>query len=199
MRKLVVVMKNTSTSRLLAVVAILLGIAWGNEGANAQTISQNPMEINVIIANKTFVADVEDTETGRAFVGRLPMTLDMSELNGNEKYYYLNESLPTNAQHYGTIEAGDLMLYGSSCVVLFYGKAGGYSYTRLGKLRQTEGLASAVGRGSVTVTFERTATDIGKVASPAGGTGTARSLSGVALGEKPAKGVYIKNGKKVVK
>lgn len=47
------------------------------------------------------------------------------------------------------------MLYGSNCVVLFYGKAGGYSYTRIGKLDSTEGLATAVGRGEVSVTFEK--------------------------------------------
>ena len=46
------------------------------------------------------------------------------------------------------------MLYGNNCVVLFYGTAGGYSYTRIGRLRQTEGLADALGNGGVTVSFE---------------------------------------------
>ena len=78
----------------------------------------------------------------------------MTELNGNEKYRY-GVSLPTAAQYFATIEAGDLMLYGSNCLVLFYGAAGGYSYTRIGKLSSTDGLAKAVGNGATTVTFEK--------------------------------------------
>lgn len=48
----------------------------------------------------------------------------------------------------------DLMLYGSDCLVLFYGAAGGYSYTRIGRLVSTGGLADALGSGDATVTFE---------------------------------------------
>ena len=47
------------------------------------------------------------------------------------------------------------MLYGSNCLVLFYGAAGGYSYTRIGKLTSTDGLAKAVGNGTASVTFEK--------------------------------------------
>ena len=68
----------------------------------------------------------------------LPLTLDMSELNGNEKYHYLDESLPT-----------------SSCVVLFYETfSSSYSYTRLGKIDNPGGLAAALGSGNVSVVFE---------------------------------------------
>ena len=41
------------------------------------------------------------------------MTVDMSELHGNEKYYYLSNGLPTASSNPGTIRTGDLMLYGS--------------------------------------------------------------------------------------
>ena len=77
----------------------------------------------------------------------------MNELNGNEKYCY-GVTLPTNASHCDAIAAGDLMLYGSDCLVLFYGSAGGYSYTRIGRLVSTDGLADALGSGDATVTFE---------------------------------------------
>ena len=62
--------------------------------AVTQLIAED-MKINVIIGGASFSATVEDTETGRAFVSMLPLTLDMNELNGNEKYYYLDSSLPT--------------------------------------------------------------------------------------------------------
>ena len=110
--------------------------------------------IVISAGGKSFTAKVEDSETGRAFVAKLPLTLSMTELNGNEKYCY-GVSLPTASRYYSTIEAGDLMLYGSNCVVLFYGAAGGYSYTRIGRLTSTAGLASALGNGSASVTFDK--------------------------------------------
>ena len=192
-------MKQLFTSHLAITFATLLTISCGKQEAYAQLTSQNMTEINITIGGKIFTAKVEDTETGRAFVSRLPMTLNMSELNGNEKYYYMNEPLPTAAQHYDTIEAGDLMLYGNMCVVLFYGKAGGYSYTRLGKLKQTEGLASAVGRGSVSVTFEAATSGISHISDTSQQAGKAYTLDGTLLSREPSKGAFIKDGKKIVR
>ena len=108
----------------------------------------------VKVGGKSFAAKVADTATGRAFMEKLPLTLSMNELNGNEKYIY-GVSLPTDAHYCEKIEAGDLMLYDSNCLVLFYGAAGGYSYTRIGKLTSTNGLAKAVGKSAATVTFEK--------------------------------------------
>lgn len=110
--------------------------------------------ITITVNGTPFTATLEDNEAGRAFTAMLPLTLNMSELNGNEKYYYLDESLPTESYRPGTIQAGDLMLYGSSCVVLFYETfSSGYSYTRLGRIDNPYGLAAAVGEGNVSVTF----------------------------------------------
>jgi hypothetical protein len=79
----------------------------------------------------------------------------MNELNGNEKYHYLSSSLPTAAYQPGTIHAGDLMLYGNNCVVLFYETFNtSYSYTRLGAIDNPSGLAAALGSGDVSVRFE---------------------------------------------
>ena len=109
--------------------------------------------ITISVGGTRFAAVVENTETGRAFLEKLPLTISMNELNGNEKYCY-GVTLPTNASHCDAIAAGDLMLYGSDCLVLFYGAAGGYSYTRIGRLVSTDGLADALGSGDATVTFE---------------------------------------------
>ena len=114
------------------------------------------MSINVIIGNKTFTATVADSETGRAFAQLLPMTVTMNELNGNEKYHYLDSSLPTDSYRPGTIHAGDLMLYGNNCVVLFYKTfSSSYSYTRIGAIDNPAGLAEALGSGNVSVRFEK--------------------------------------------
>ena len=113
-----------------------------------------PMERNITVTvnGTSFAATLENNEAGRAFAALLPLTLNMSEMNGNEKYHYLDESLPTESYRPGTIQTGDLN--GSSCVVLFYETfSSGYSYTRLGRIDNPKGLAAAVGRGNVTVSF----------------------------------------------
>ena len=83
------------------------------------------------------------------------MTITMKELNGNEKYYDLPISLPTDAHKPGSIHAGDIMLFGSDCLVLFYDSfSSGYSYTRLGSIDNPSGLSAALGGGNVEVTFQ---------------------------------------------
>ena len=109
--------------------------------------------ITLTINGTTFAATLEDNEATRAFAARLPLTLEMNELNGNEKYSYLNESLPTDSHRAGTIQTGDL-LDGPACVVLFYKTfTSGYSYTRLGRVTNPEGLAAALGSGNVRIRF----------------------------------------------
>ena len=119
-----------------------------------ETSKTETMKVKITAGGKSFTADIENSETGKAFWDRLPLTLDMSELNGNEKYCY-GVSLPRNDKHYESIAAGDLMLYSGNCIVVFYGAAGGYSYTRIGKLSGVTGLAAALGTGSVSVKFEK--------------------------------------------
>jgi len=79
----------------------------------------------------------------------------MRELNGNEKYFDLPNNLPTNASNPGTIQTGDLMLYGSNTLVLFYKTfSTSYNYTRLARIDNSSGLATALGSGNITVKFE---------------------------------------------
>ncbi len=104
--------------------------------------------IKVIIGGKSFWVDMENNRTARAFMHLLPMTLQMEELNGNEKYCYMDQTLPTKTKKPGTIRAGDLMLYGDDCVVLFYKSfRSGYSYTKIGHIGNVKGLQAALGNG----------------------------------------------------
>lgn len=129
--------------------------------ATAQKAEDNDTEdkdmnrINILVGEKTFTAELYDNESAREFAKTLPLTVTMSELNGNEKYYYLPNSLPPDPSRPGTIHTGDLMLYGSDCVVLFYKDfRTSYSYTPLGHTDDPTGLANALGSGSVQVTFQ---------------------------------------------
>jgi hypothetical protein len=110
--------------------------------------------VEVQIGSKIFSAKLFDNPSSQALVARLPMAITMSELNENEKFYNLPDRLPTNSQHVGSINTGDLMLYGSDCLVLFYKRFNtSYSYTRLGYIEDASGLANALGRDSIQVTF----------------------------------------------
>ena len=112
-------------------------------------------QLRLRIGSETFTATLSDNPTVTAFVAQLPLTVSMVELNGNEKYYDLPQGLPTNAIYPGTIQAGDLLLYNSNTLVLFYETfSTSYRYTRMGRVDNPTGLATALGRGNATVTFE---------------------------------------------
>lgn len=144
---------------MLALVLLLAGCAPARAaGQSGQSVPQGEqeaqMKITLDVGGSVFTATLAAGEAADAFAARLPMTLEMRELNGNEKYCYLDSGFPTDASCPHTIRAGDLMLFGSSCVVLFYESfSTSYSYTPLGRLDDASGLAAAAGGGSVTVTF----------------------------------------------
>ena len=115
---------------------------------------QESNTMTITINGQVFYTTLYDNETVAALKEKMPLTLNMSELNGNEKYNYLPFTLPTNAGNPGQIHAGDLMLYGSDCLVLFYESfPTSYRYTPVGRVNDPSGLADAVGGGGVQVTF----------------------------------------------
>ena len=106
------------------------------------------------VGERRFAITLTDNAAARAFAAQLPLTLDMSELNGNEKHAELPKPLPVTASRPGTIRDGDLMLYGKSTLVVFYSTfESPYSYTRLGHLDDPNGLAQVLGPRGVRVTF----------------------------------------------
>ncbi|AQV99153.1 hypothetical protein BJN34_35325 (plasmid) [Cupriavidus necator] len=108
----------------------------------------------ISVGEHRFAITLADNAAARAFVALLPLTLDMSELNGNEKYAQLPNALPTNVSRPGTIRNGDILLYGSDTVVVFYLTFNStYSYTPLGRIDNPLGLARALGPRSVQVVF----------------------------------------------
>ena len=120
---------------------------------NSKPMSNGKIKIKV--GSKTFIATLLDNNSAKAFKEMLPLTLNMTELNGNEKYYDLPNSLPTHSSNYGTVSNGDLMLYGSKTLVIFYKTfSTSYSYTKLGSVDDAAGFAAALGSGNVSVTFE---------------------------------------------
>ena len=128
-------------------------ITW--TGDIVTTEEEQRIAMTLRIGDQAFSAILEDNETARAFAALLPMELAMTELNGNEKYHYLMSGLPSAPARVGRVEAGDIMLFGDACVVVFYESFDTpYSYTRIGKIKDAQGLAERLGKGDANVYFE---------------------------------------------
>ena len=122
--------------------------------AGAASVQPEELRMWLTVGERRFAITVTDNAAARAFAAQLPLTLDMSELNGNEKHAELPNALPANASRPGTIRNGDLMLYGADTLVVFYSTFdSSYSYTRLGRVNDPAGLAKALGRRGVRVAF----------------------------------------------
>ena len=112
-------------------------------------------KMTIKIGDKTFIATLYDNATATAFKAMLPMTVNMTELNNNEKFFRFKNNLPVKSANPETIQNGDLMIYGSNTLVLFYKTfSTSYSYTQLGRIADPTGLAAALGNEDATVTFE---------------------------------------------
>ena len=108
--------------------------------------------INVIINDKEYNLNLEDNKTVEELLELLPIEEEMTELNGNEKYLYLDKSLPTNSINPKHINSGDVMLFGDNCLVIFYKSFDTtYSYTKIGHIDNLEDL----GNSNITVKFTK--------------------------------------------
>lgn len=114
-------------------------------------------KISITINGKTFSATLENNETSSEFVKLLPLNIRMNELNGNEKYYYFSDYLPSSPSKIDKINSGDLMLYGSDCLVLFYESfVTSYRYTRIGTLDDASDLKETLGKDEANVNISIT-------------------------------------------
>jgi hypothetical protein len=148
-------MSNLCARGLILLFGLLVPAAC--EGSQ-QSAQGEELRMWMTVGERRFAITLNDSAAARAFAELLPLTLDMAELNGNEKTVSLPKGLPTNASRPGTIRNGDLMLYGSNTLVIFYLTFdSSYSYTRLGRVDDTTGLAQALGAGGVRVLFSKDA------------------------------------------
>jgi len=154
-----------SLAIIIITFPLLVWPAYNNESAipPEEDIQENLNEnvenmndiITITIGNNHFTATLESNAAATEFKKMLPLTINMNDLNSNEKFFDLFNNLPANASNPRTINTGDLMLWGSNTLVLFYKTFNtSYSYTKLGKIENPSGLSKALGSGNVTVTLE---------------------------------------------
>ena len=138
--------------KVLVVIVCLLLIT----GCSKTTSIDNPTEENnmttyLIINNQKYKVELENNKTTKELIKHLPLELDSKELNGNEKYNYLDFKLPTNSYHPDEIKAGDIMLYNDDCLVLFYDNfKTSYSYTKIGHVN-IDNIQSVLGNKNVKI------------------------------------------------
>ena len=145
---------------LIAVVAFVLGINFMNKpndsGGRNEVSGEKMSSITIRVNDHEYKVKVADNAAAQEFASSTPFELPMIELNGNEKYYQGSDKLKTEEYNPGHIEAGDLMLYGDDCIVLFYKSFDtAYSYTRLGWVENPEDLEEVLGSDNVTVIFTK--------------------------------------------
>ena len=101
------------------------------------------------IGDKKFTFSLKDTTAANELKKKLPLKLKMTKLNDNEIYYQFNDKFTTNTKSVETINVGDIYLYQSDYLVLFYKTfSTSYTYSEIGSLTDSNGLAEAIGSGS---------------------------------------------------
>ena len=162
-------MSSKNRGRVIYGVGLLLGLLVFGTCRAEPTSASTPMlkqqeksmapeeaRMWMSIGERRFAVTLTDSPAARAFSAQLPLTLEMSELNGNEKYASLPKALPANASHAGVIREGDLMLYGTDTLVVFYLTFNSsYPYTRLGRVHDAADLARALGTSDTRVIFTK--------------------------------------------
>ena len=136
-------------SKKLFIIALLMNIIKGDD--------QYFIKIN----NNEFEFEFEDTEVANQIKSKLPFTVKMTNLNGNEVYYqFSGESFTKNEKSVNTINIGDIYLYQSNYLVLFYKTfSTSYSYTELGKLKDPTDLDTLIGSNNVEVQWFKNNTE----------------------------------------
>ncbi|MGN0953902.1 cyclophilin-like fold protein [Dialister sp.] len=127
------------------------------ETGQGEMMQQNSTSVMTLTAGgRQYKAVMENNPSVAALAGKLPVTLSMKELNGNEKFYRFSEQFPSRDKAVGEIHKGDIMLYDSSYVVVFYKDfPTSYRYTPLGHIENPEGLEEALGSGNVDIHWQK--------------------------------------------
>ncbi len=188
---------------LLLLAAMLLTGCSKDNDVTAQIMTQ---KLYITIDGKTLPVVLVDNAATQALVAALQegdITYEAHDYGGFEKVGALGRSLPTSNTQI-TTQAGDVILYSGNQIVLFYG-SNSWSYTRLGRMEyssqaELESFLKA-GQGNVMVKLslssDETAIKSLRTATPTSANDYV-TLSGVRT-NIPSRGIYIKDGKKMMK
>ena len=183
----------------------LTAMACQSNEVEATPSDKSVSTMNITINGKTVSCQLVENSSTRALLAQLEkgdITYEADDYGNFEKVGYIGFSLPQNNESI-TTTAGDVILYQGNNICLYYG-SNSWSFTRLGKI---EGMSKDelktflnAGGGSVKVTLSTAAaTGIKQTLADRKTPGGKYSLDGRKQKQAPSKGIYIENGKKIVK
>ena len=159
--------------------------------------------MNLKVNNSTMKVKLSDNAATKALVERLKegtITYNAYDYGGFEKVGALGFSLPSN-DTYITTEPGDIMLYTSNQLCIFF-DSNSWEYSPIGKIEgmTKQQLKDAFGTGEVSITLSLdNSTGVVSISANQTKSNSIYALNGQKLAEVPAKGMYIEDGVKKVK
>ena len=159
--------------------------------------------MNLKVNNSTMKVKLSDNAATKALVERLKegtITYNAYDYGGFEKVGALGFSLPSN-DTYITTEPGDIMLYTSNQLCIFF-DSNSWEYTPIGKIEgmTKQQLKDAFGTGEVSITLSLdNSTSVASISANQTKSNSIYALNGQKLAEVPVKGMYIEDGVKKVK
>lgn len=184
----------------MIMAAMLLTCCSKDSVVTAQTTMEQKLYIT--IDSSTMPVTLVDNTATRELVAALQqgdITYEAHDYGGFEKVGALGRSL-TASDTQITTQAGDVILYNSNNIVLFYG-SNTWSYTRIGSMEYgtldelKSFLKAGQGNVSVKLSLTNAPTSINQVQERSkAGKESIYSLNGIKV-DNPTKGLYIKNGK----
>ena len=188
--------------KILSFLAVMLFCSCSADNeVKAEVPTMN--QIYITIGGQTQSVTLVDNDATHELVAALqnaPITVTLND-NNFEIWGPLGRSLTTNNEQM-TAQPGDIVLYNGSNICIFY-SSNSWSYTRLGKI---DNLSESelrtflkAGQNNIKVTLSLTSgtTAIKAVNGNRSEEGAYYTLNGVKV-ENPSKGIYIKNGRKIV-
>lgn len=145
------------------------GGSLSSAGISDNTESKEPfsdsIQTDITDKEETMRLKISDTEVSvqweenesvralKALCSEIPLTVQMSMYGGFEQVGSLGQSLPSNDSQ-TTTQAGDIVLYSSNQIVIFYG-SNSWSYTRLGRItdKTADELKELLGKEDVTISI----------------------------------------------
>ena len=198
-------MKHSFRQLLMLVGLLFCAFTADNEtkAENNNETTNMTQKIYLTIDDKTLTATLVDNKSSRALVEALrqaPITYEAHDYGGFEKVGALGQSFPTSDESL-TTQPGDLILYQGNNLCIYYG-VNSWTFTRLGSIDNTSlaELKQAVkaGQGNVTVTLSLAKPTAIHATTPSAHTSSEYVAINGTRTEHPKKGLYIKNGKKIL-
>ena len=134
------------------------------ESSSSNKADTEQTEIELSFGDTVMTAALDDSETSRAFIKMLPLTLTMNRYADREYYAALGE-LPENGAAIDDFENGDVTYYtDGKSLAIFFGNADTSSQSgliRMGRITSDLSLFDTVGeRAEVTISLSESETDM---------------------------------------